>query len=230
MKLRLLLCCSALMLALSVHGGLITYRATSGTIPDGNPAGWSATATVSGYLPSITDVTVHLEISGGYNGDLYAYLSYGGVLLPLLNRVGVTAGDPFGYGTEGMHVTLADGYSDIHGVEFPTSEGFYSADGRNISPLSDPSAFDTASRLNFGAFDGMNPNGTWTIFFADLSSGAESQLVSWSLGITAVPEPVNVALGVFAGLFVVVTLARNRGVRGRFHNWRVAVVNWIDAV
>jgi hypothetical protein len=76
----------------------------------------------------------------------------------------------------------------------------------------------------------MNPNGTWTLFIADLSGGEQSTLVSWSLDITAVPEPVNVALGIFAGVFLVVILARSRPVRNRVHHWRVAFVRWVDAV
>lgn len=218
------------MLAVTVQGGII-YSSTSGTIPDGNPAGWSATATASGYLPSSTAINVHLEISGGYNGDLYAYLSYGGVLVPLLNRVGVQTGDAFGYGTAGMHLTLADGYSDIHWASANPLTGTYAPDGRLISPLSVPPAFDANGTIGFSAFDGMNPNGTWTIFFADLSSGGQSQLSDWSLSITAeVPEPANVALAVFGGIFCVVTLARNRRVRDWFHRRRVAVVDWINAV
>jgi hypothetical protein len=44
----------------------------------------------------------------------------------------------------------------------------------------------------------MNPNGTWTLFFADVvQGGGTSTLTSWSLNLTAVPEPVNVALAVF---------------------------------
>jgi subtilisin-like proprotein convertase family protein len=203
MKSRLLLCCSVLMLASTTQAGLIYSPANpvNANIPDGSALGWSGTATASGFLQSITAVTVNLNISGGYNGDLYAYLSYGGVLVPLLNRVGVTSGDAFGYGTAGMHVTLADGYTDIHTVEFPTLNGTYSPDGRNIDPQSSPGSFDTASRVNFGAFGGLNPNGTWTLFIADLSAGAQSQLVSWTLDITAeVPEPVNAALLVFASV------------------------------
>ncbi len=228
-------CCCSLVTALAAQGGLI-YSSTGGTIPDGNPVGWSATATASGFNPSISAVSVNLKISGGYNGDLYAYLSYGGVLVPLLNRVGVAGGsaaDAFGYGTEGMHVTLADGvgYSDIHLVASPTSGSTYAPDGRQVNPLSTPSAFNTASRVGFTAYDGMNPNGTWTIFFADLSSGAQSQLLDWSLSITSeVPEPVNVALGVFGGIFVVVTALRNRRVRSWLHRRRVAIADWINAV
>src|ERR1035438_7189056 len=112
MKLRFsICCCTGLMLALTAQAG-ISYStfANSGLIPDGSPVGSSGTATASGYLPSISDISVNLNISGGYNGDLYAYLSYGGVLVPLLNRVGVTGtggGDAFGYGETGFNVTLS---------------------------------------------------------------------------------------------------------------------------
>jgi subtilisin-like proprotein convertase family protein len=227
MKTRLLILGSAVMLSLTAHAAIITGGAfpDSGYIPDGSAAGSSGTATASGLLPSITDVSVNLNISGGYNGDLYAYLSYGGVLVPLLNRVGVqTTGGAFGYSAGGMIVTLADGYTDIHTVSSPTSSGTYSPDGRQISPLAAPSVFDATGTIGFSAFNGMNPNGTWTLFIADLSSGAQSQLASWSLGIIAeVPEPANVALGIFAGVFLVVSLARSQRVQKLF---RRASAHW----
>jgi hypothetical protein len=239
MKTLLSICGAVGLLALTAQGGII-YSATSGSIPDGSAVGWSATATASGYLPSISDVSVNLNISGGYNGDLYAYLSYGGVLVPLLNRVGVTSGNAFGYGDTGFNVTLSSaGAYDVHsyGSHSPSFNGngqltgTWQPDGRNIDPQSAPGDFVTASRVNFGSYNGMNPNGTWTLFFADLSAGAQSQIVGWSLDITAVvPEPVNVALSILAGIFLIVTLARSRWVRNHFHQWRVAVVQWIDAV
>jgi hypothetical protein len=46
------------------------------------------------------------------------------------------------------------------------------------------------------SFNGMDPNGTWTLFFADLSAGNTSTLNGWSLDVTAVPEPVNVAMAI----------------------------------
>jgi len=58
------------------------------------------------------------------------------------------------------------------------------------------------------SFDGLNPNNTWTLFLVDSNNGPESTLLSWSLAITAVPEPVNVALLAFGGLFVLVAFTR----------------------
>ncbi len=235
------LCCCVLTLALTADGGII-YSSTSGTIPDGNPVGWSATAAVSDLLPSITAVTVNLNISGGYNGDLYAYLSYGGKLLPLLNRVGVQTGNAFGYGDTGFNVTLvSSAANDVHfyGNFSPSFDGngrltgTWQPDGRNIDPLSTPDKYYSpdSARVGFETFNGRNPNGTWTIFFADLSSGAQSQLLDWSLNISAeVPEPVNVALGVFGGIFLVVTVVRSRPVRNWVHHRRVAIAAWISDV
>jgi hypothetical protein len=237
MKAQLLILGSAVMLTLATHAGIITYSPANpinANIPDGSAVGWSGTATASGLDRYITGVSVNLNISGGYNGDLYAYLSYGGVLVPLLNRVGVGSGDAFGYGTAGMNVTLADGLglTDIHTVASPVSGNSYAPDGRAVNPLGAPSTFDAAGTVNFSSYNGMNPNGTWTLFIADLSAGGQSQLTGWSLDLTtsAVPEPANAALAIFAGVFLVVTLARNQQVRNRVHRCRLAFVQWVNAV
>lgn len=176
--------------------------ANSGVIPDANPSGWSDTRTLSGITEtSITDLNVVLNLSGGYNGDLYGYLLYQaapgastGTMAVLLNRVGQNTGAPgsqtyvFGFDTAGFaNVTLDDQGDDgnIHNVANPTSGSgvSYTPDGGSLA-----------------SFNGLNPNGTWTLFFADLSGGDASTLVSWGLDITAVPEPTTWALLIFAGV------------------------------
>ena len=110
MKSRLLVFFSAAMLTLTMHAGIIITGgafANSGYIPDGSAVGSSGTATASGLLASISEIRVNLSISGGYNGDLYVYLSHDGVLVTLLNRVGVKSGDAFGYGDAGFNITLS---------------------------------------------------------------------------------------------------------------------------
>ena len=68
---------------------------------------------------------------------------------------------------------------------------------------------NTSARTAFlSSFNGLDPNGTWTLFIADVSGGDQSTLVSWELDITAVPEPVTVALGIFGGLFAFLGAAR----------------------
>ena len=211
MKRQFVICALVLLLGWTAKAGVIySSFANSGLIPDGSPSGTAGTATTSGFLPALSDISVTLNISGGYNGDLYAGLSHGGVLVPLLNRVGVTSGNSFGYGDTGFRVTLSSaGVNDVHsyGSHSPSFNGdgqltgTWQPDGRTIDPQSSPSSFDSASRMNFGSFDGTNPNGTWTLFLADLSMGEQSTLVSWSLDITAIPEPTNIALGILASGF-----------------------------
>ena len=60
--------------------------------------------------------------------------------------------------------------------------------------------------LDLAAFNSLNPNNTWTIFFADTVPAGENSLTSWSLNITAVPEPVNTALIVLGALAVAAKL------------------------
>jgi hypothetical protein len=80
-------------------------------------------------------------------------------------------------------------------------------------------------------FAGSNPNNIWALNLWDNNnSGIENGLVSWSLNITAVPEPVSTALGIFGGVAVCVVVARSRPVRERAKRWRVAANAWIDAV
>jgi hypothetical protein len=213
---------------LTLNASIYSYSfdsgfANSGNIPDANPTGWSDARTISGITDSqITDVTVSLNISGGFNGDLYGYLSHDGVLVPLLNRVGVAASSPgssFGYSNHGFDVTLSDsGAYDVHfyGRNSPTINDSgqltetWQPDGRNIDPNSSPTSFDSAGRVTFAAYDVTDPNGTWTLFFADMSGGGgQSTLNSWELAISTVPEPVEAALALMAGLFLVVRLCRS---------------------
>ena len=192
-------------LAISSQAGTYNIAGTSsGAIPDGDLSGWQNTITASSLPSIITDVKVNLTLTGGWNGDLYAYLTHGSGFAVLLNREGKGTGASYGYGTSGMNVTL--GYStagaDIHGVATPTSGGTYSADARGLWPFGSNSDFDTATRTaNLDGYNGTDPNGGWTLFFADVQGGYQSTLTGWSLDITAVPEPVTVALGIFGVLF-----------------------------
>ena len=103
------------------------------------------------------------------------------------------------------------------------------------STLQGNASFDIAWTGTSGSpgtgFTGLDPNNTWALVLFDHGSGGmENGLVSWTLNITAVPEPVTVALGIFAGICLLVLVARHKAVRARFHAWRVAAVRWVDAV
>ena len=176
-------------------------------VPDANVNGLSMTTNLS-MSGNISDVTVGLDITGGYNGDLFAFLSgpNGGYAV-LLNRVGVSNNaSSFGYGNQGFDIVLSDSAAtDVHnyqGVSYTLNgggqlTGTWVPDGRNIVPQSAPSLFgSTAPSALLSSFNGTNPNGGWTLFVADLSVGGQSELVSWSLDIVTVPEPSVLVLGI----------------------------------
>lgn len=174
------------------------------TIPDANPVGITQAATFSGLSGYVNSVSVSLNITGGFNGDLYATLAGpSGQFVVLLNRVGLTDSDPFGYLDTGFNITLDNSGANVHGYQsggYSTNgsgqlTGTWNVDGRNISPLSSGAAFDAASTsANLTLLNNIIPNGTWTLFLADLSGGGQSTLVSWGLTIVTVPEPQTWAM------------------------------------
>jgi subtilisin-like proprotein convertase family protein len=207
--------CSTLLAATA-----LSFTATAATftnfvdasIPDANPNGLTSTLDVGGLAGIISKITVSLDIAGQWNGDLYAYLSYdGGGFAVLLNRVGKTANDPFGYGDSGFVLTLDDFASrDIHlygGNSGNSLTGLWQPDGRNVDSQL---AVDTDPRnALLGSFDNLAPNGTWTLFVADMATGYESQLVGWGLEIQTVPEPSSAACFA-AGLLLLALVRRPR--------------------
>jgi len=179
-------------------------------VPDANRNGLFMTTNLSITGGTISDVTVALDISGGYNGDLYGFLSGpNGGFAVLLNRVGVSNdASSFGYGNHGFDIVLSDtAASDVHYYQSASYllngngqlTGTWVPDGRNIGPQSAPSLFgSTAPSALLSSFNGTDPNGGWTLFLADLSVGSQSQLVSWSLDIITVPEPSVWAFGIMS--------------------------------
>jgi hypothetical protein len=172
-------------------------------IPPDNLSGMAETISLGSSIQSITDVELTLNIGGTannqpFNGNYYAYLSHGSTLVVLLNRVGVTASNPYGYADEGFDVTFSDSGSDIHNYQNGSYTlngsdqltGTWAPDGRTASPLS---VLDTSPRGPLlSAFDGQNSGGGWTQFIADAATGDLGDLDGWSLQVTgttgAVPD------------------------------------------
>jgi subtilisin-like proprotein convertase family protein len=200
-----------LLMALPLHAAS-SYSQTftvSTTIPDNNIIGIADSRSVATSITQIAHVSVSLNITGGWNGDFYAYLSHGSGFAILLNRPGRNPAAPYGSGSSGFSVLLADSAdSDIH-TAIPNSglvTGTYQPDARNTDP---GNAADSDIRSAFlGSFVGLDPNGQWTLFIADVSPGDTGTLQSWTLQIQAIPEPRTVMLAVFG---VVLMLGR----RGR---------------
>ena len=59
---------------------------------------------------------MRLKITGTFNGDLFCYVTHSSGYSVLLNRVGRTAGNAFGYDDPGLDVLFDDdAVNDVHG-------------------------------------------------------------------------------------------------------------------
>lgn len=175
----------------------------STAIPDDSLVGVANTHTVTSNITAITEVNLAITLTGGWNGDLYAYLAHDDGFCILLNRPGRSLVLPDGSGTANLDVLFTDAASlDLH-TAIPASgpvSGSYQPDARNVDPAS---ALDTSPRSAYlGTFGGLDPNGDWTLFVADLSPGGSAVLQSWTLTVTGVPEPTSCMLLVVSGLFL----------------------------
>lgn len=188
------------VLAGSACADLITSGDLSLEIPDDSSLGVSDTITVSGLSGSITNISISIDIGatdGGYafNGDLYLYLQHGDSLAVLLNRVGKTDENEFGYADDGFEVVFTLTGDDIHtygGNLGETLVGDWGADGRLVDP---DEVVDTDARTaGLDVFLDTEASGDWTLFAADLSSGGTAQINSWSISVDAVPEPYAITL------------------------------------
>jgi len=184
----------------STAAAVVTWTDTwnvAAAIPDGNLVGYTDTRTPS-FSPGlvISKVTVTLNFSGGWNGDLYAYLTNGSGFAVLLNRPGRVEdsdSDP-GSDTEGMSVTFDDAaLLDLHnGIDLLTGPvmGNWQPDARWVSPLNVVTGDGRTAFL--ASFNGQNASAPLTLFVADVAAGSDSTLDSWSMtvsAVSAVPEP-----------------------------------------
>jgi hypothetical protein len=179
-------------------------------VPDGGGLGVFLQQTVPNLPGQISSVRVALDIDGGWNGDLYAFLTVGDQMAVLLNRPGRESGSLAGYGDAGMRVLLDDAAAggDIHryraGVAGPPTfaedgalTGVWAPDGRDTDP--DLALGSDARTALLSEFVGRSPAGVWTLFVADLESGGVHVLRGWELFIEVQTESVNRAPS-FVGL------------------------------
>ena len=138
---------------------------------------------------------------------LYGYLYYNGVKIDLINRLGTGGGNTYGYSNPGMNIALNDGgKTGLH--NYQANSPVYV--GGRLTETWRPDSGGAALAGAGGVYNGVNPNGTWELFLADLSAGSKSKLSGWSLEITAVPEPITWALGIFGSVAGLTALLRRR--------------------
>ncbi len=195
-----LLSCGATTLAsdLSFHIDESTW------VPDGNASGLVSRTHLPPIDGRIADVDITLNISGlsagGWNGDLYVLVSHAGAASVLVNRPGLTASNPFGYGDNGLSNVRFDddaGAGDFHQYqtvlnvsqdsELPIT-GVWEPDARGADP---DDVLPNSLRSRFlSAFDGLAAGDEWRLFVADLSLGARFKLESWDIHLTLESIPV----------------------------------------
>ncbi len=172
-------------------------------------AGPISTATASGVSGTVTDIALQLDITGGFNGDLYAYL-----VAPDQSTTAVLLGTPGGNFSQigsGYQITLTDG--GIDGAIQNAAQSWGTAvTGTYYAEVSLLTAFGSYL-ATYGA------NGDWRLFIANQSSGDNgvSVLGSWSLSMTttAVPEPDQVVAMALLGLIGLMA--------GTYRHWNQAL-------
>lgn len=183
---------------------------TSLPIPDGDWNGIADTLTITTPIYSVSELRVSLDISCDYTGDIYAYLRHDTGFTVLLNQAGRTTANPYGYADGGFDVTFTRGaVDDIHCYQLTLDPdggvvtGEWQPDGRNVHP--GEFSESVLRSADFSSFNGINPNGDWTLYVVDVSPVGLASLNHWKLDITgAVPEPVAwpwVSLGLGTAFF-----------------------------
>jgi len=192
---------------------------------DNSAVGLANEQTVTGVPGPIASlqVTLNLEARGGgpmFNGDLFVTLTHDSGYAVLLNRVGRREDSLTGYGDSGFQITFSDAAAaDVHNYRLtlggshgtPLSAtddpaaltGVWQPDGRAVDPATVLSSSPRSAGLD--SFAGIDPNGVWTLYLADLGEGGLVRLTDWGLEIVPVPEPDEVLLisGLVLAVFAV---------------------------
>lgn len=209
----------SLILTAGSLSAAVTYSdtfAVGSAIPDNRDTGLLDQRMLVTGIDSIGSIQVTLNFSGGWNGDLYAYIAHDDGFAVLLNRIGKDSFDSPGSGSSGLSVTFDDSATngDIHDGTFSMGpiSGSWQPDGRTDHPNSVTSSTANRNAL-LSSFLGKSGDGLWEVFVADAAGGDVATFTSWSISLSSssssspIPEPSS-ALGI--GLLVSFGLLRHR--------------------
>ena len=203
--------------SMSAQADLFTFNDINQEITDNDSRGVANVQTISGLDSSISSISISLNLSAvsgdlAFNGDYYVTLQHDDKFVVLLNRVGKTSANPFGYDDNGFNVTFTLDGADVHTygdvLNDGTLTGSWGADGRAIDPDdvldTDPDNYPQKCTATLSQLIGANPNGDWTLFAADLNSSGKGQLNSWSIDVQAIPEPSAATFILLSGIGLLV--------------------------
>jgi subtilisin-like proprotein convertase family protein len=206
MKNYLILILTAAAITASAQTQLLTTNwsggfANAGVVPDNDLSGLTLVETTSGWSGAVDSLSVTLNLSGGWNGDIYAYLYHDDVMSVLLNQVGTPTNSGLGYSDSGFNVTLSDSAAySIHNyqADSPTItggvvQGTWQPDGAGLS-----------------VFNGLDASGTWSLYLVDENQGGVMTVNSFGLQAEVTPEPSTLALAALGGLGMLWQLRRRK--------------------
>ena len=189
--------CVATLLAwstLQVHAALIT-GSNSGTfaIPDNTPNVGAASgiyidsSQVSGIAnPYVASLSLTFTIVGGWAGDYTLVLKH-------VSADGLTSQ------SSTLFSSLLGGAAASSGFSSVTLSSATGADTAIPNTSSTAALTGTMYGVNFSPFQNVAPTGDWILYATDNAGGGNGLLGGWSLNLEVVPEPTNLALGVFGG-------------------------------
>jgi subtilisin-like proprotein convertase family protein len=152
-------------ICLQLQAQIVVSNTTSMAIPDNNATGISTNIITPAHSGNITSVSIDLDISHTWNGDLIATLTApSGASVVIFDRPGTGTG----CNDNGMNVTFIDGGAgDVNNCINTTAT--WTGEYNPENP--------------FSTFNGENANGQWQLNISDNFSGDTGTLNSWTLKI-----------------------------------------------
>jgi subtilisin-like proprotein convertase family protein len=159
-------------------GGTSTVIGSGLTVNDGNATPYPSTIAVSGITGTIIDLRVNitnLTHTWPNDVDMVLFGPTGAHSVIFTDAIGSSGG------IVGRNYTFANGASALPTTGFPASGTYGVVNGGGYTGSGTPSP---VTNTGLGAFNGTNPNGTWSLFVFDDTGGDIGTIGSWSLEIS----------------------------------------------